>query len=45
MFPKGLINDVQIIATALSSSNESDLSFYGITGASLALLMTNASFE
>lgn len=45
MFPKWLINDVQIIATALSSSNESDLSFYGITGASLALLMTNASFE
>lgn len=45
MFPKWLINDVQIIATALSSSNESDLSFYWITGASLALLMTNASFE
>lgn len=45
MFPKGLINDVQIIATALSSSNESDLAFHGITGASLTLLMTNASFE
>lgn len=25
MFPKGFINDVQIIATALSSSNESDM--------------------
>ncbi|MDD3303142.1 MAG: polyribonucleotide nucleotidyltransferase [Candidatus Gracilibacteria bacterium] len=45
MFPKGIINDVQIIATALSSSNESDLAFHGITGASLALLMTNMSFE
>ena len=25
MFPKGLINDTQIIATALSSSNENDM--------------------
>jgi len=45
MFPKWIINDVQIIATALSSSNESDLAFHGITWASLALLMTNMSFE
>ncbi len=45
MFPKGFINDTQIIATALSSSNESDLWFFGITGASLALMMTWAPFE
>nr|MDD3720630.1 polyribonucleotide nucleotidyltransferase [Candidatus Gracilibacteria bacterium] len=45
MFPKGFINETQIIATALSSSNESDLSFHGITGASLTLLMTSAPFE
>ncbi len=45
MFPKWFINDTQIIATALSSSNESDLGFYGITGASLALLMSGAPFE
>lgn len=45
MFPKGFINDTQIIATALSSSNESDLGFLGITGASLALMMSGAPFE
>ncbi len=45
MFPKGFINDVQIIATVLSSSNESDLWFFGITGASLGLLMSGAPFE
>lgn len=45
MFPKGFINDVQIIATVLSSSNESDLGFFGITGASLGLLMSGAPFE
>ena len=45
MFPKWFINDVQIIATALSSSNESDLWFFWITWASLALMMTGAPFE
>ncbi len=45
MFPKWFINETQIIATALSSSNESDLSFHWITGASLTLLMTSAPFE
>lgn len=45
MFPKWLINDVQIIATALSSSNKSDLAFHGITWASLTLMMTSLSFE
>lgn len=45
MFPKWLINDTQIIATALSSSNESDMWFYWITWASLALLMSWAPFE
>lgn len=45
MFPKWFVNDTQIIATALSSSNESDLSFHWITWASLTLLMTSAPFE
>ncbi|MDD5213117.1 MAG: polyribonucleotide nucleotidyltransferase [Candidatus Gracilibacteria bacterium] len=45
MFPKGFINDTQIIAMALSSSGVSDLGFFGITGASLALMMTGAPFE
>ena len=39
MFPKGVCNDVQIISTILSSSGTSDFGFYGITGASLALLL------
>jgi polyribonucleotide nucleotidyltransferase len=37
MFPKGVISDVQIISTILSSSATSDFGFFGITGASLAL--------
>lgn len=45
MFPKWFINDVQIIATALSSSNESDMWFFWITWASLALMQTWAPFE
>lgn len=37
MFPKGTINDIQIISTIMSSSGTSDYGFYGVTGASLAL--------
>lgn len=37
MFPKGTLNEVQIISTIMSSSGTSDFGFYGITGASLAL--------
>lgn len=37
MFPKGTLNDIQIISTIFSSSGLSDFGFYGITGASLAL--------
>ena len=37
--------DAEIIATALSATNESDLGFFGITGASLALMMTGSPFE
>lgn len=39
MFPKGTLNDVQILSTILSSSGTSDFGFYGITGASLGLLL------
>lgn len=45
MFPKGFINDTQIIVTALSATGESDVGFYGIAWASLALLMTGTPFE
>lgn len=37
MFPKGTLNDIQIISTIMSSSGTSDFGFYGVTGASLAL--------
>jgi len=40
MFPKGIVNDTQIIATVLSSDDSRELGSWGITGASLALLQT-----
>jgi polyribonucleotide nucleotidyltransferase len=43
MFPKGVQNEVQIIATILSSSGVSDFGFYGITGASLSLMLAGVS--
>lgn len=39
MFPKGVLNEVQVISTILSSSGTSDFGFYGITGASLSLML------
>jgi polyribonucleotide nucleotidyltransferase len=39
MFPKGIVNDTQIIATVLSSDDSNDLGAWGISGASLALMM------
>ncbi len=45
MFPKGIINDTQILATVLSSDNSKELGSWGITGASLSLLMAGAPFE
>ena len=46
MFPKGVQNEVQIIATILSSSGKSDFGFWGITGASLSLMLSGlAQFE
>jgi polyribonucleotide nucleotidyltransferase len=39
MFPKGIINDTQVIATVLSASGEKELGFWGIIGASLGLMM------
>lgn len=45
MFPKGIINDTQVIATILSSDSTKDMWFQGITGASLALMASGAPFE
>jgi polyribonucleotide nucleotidyltransferase len=42
MFPKGITNEVQIIASILSSDGEREYGFHGITGASLALLLAGA---
>lgn len=45
MFPKGMINDTQIIATTLSSDNNCEMGSWGITSASLALMVAGAPFE
>ena len=46
MFPKGIVNDTQIIATVLSANNDSaDLGYWGITWASLALMQTGMPFD
>ncbi len=45
MFPKWIINDTQVIATVFSSDGTKELGFWGITGASLGLLMAGAPFE
>jgi polyribonucleotide nucleotidyltransferase len=45
MFPKGIINDTQVICTVLSASGEKELGFWGIIGASLGLQMAGAPFE
>ncbi len=45
MFPKGIINDTQIIVSVLSANWEKDLGSWGITTASLSLMMTWAPFE
>jgi polyribonucleotide nucleotidyltransferase len=45
MFPKGIVNDTQVICTVLSASGEKELGFWGIIGASLGLQMWGAPFE
>jgi len=45
MFPKGIINDTQILLTVLSATGEKDLGSWGVTCSSLALLMTGAPFD
>ncbi len=45
MFPKGIVNDTQVICTVLSSNGEKELGFWGIIGASLGLQMAGAPFE
>lgn len=45
MFPKGIINDTQILLTVLSATWEKDLGSWWITSASLWLMMSWAPFE
>ncbi len=45
MFGKGIVNDTQIICTVLSSDNNSELWSWGITTASLSLLVAGAPFD
>lgn len=43
MFPKGTRTEVQIISTIMSSSGVSDFGFFGITGASLSLMLAGVT--
>lgn len=45
MFPKGIVNDTQIIASVLSSSGERELGIWWITWASLWLIIAWTPFE
>ncbi len=45
MFPKWIVNDTQIIATVLSSAWEKELWTWGITGASMGLMMAGTIFD
>jgi polyribonucleotide nucleotidyltransferase len=45
MFPKGIVNDTQIIVSTLSASGKKELGSWGITSASLGLLMSGMPFE
>lgn len=43
MFPKNTRTEVQIISTIMSSSGASDFGFFGITGASLSLMLAGVN--
>ncbi|HEU5299162.1 MAG TPA: polyribonucleotide nucleotidyltransferase, partial [bacterium] len=45
LFPKGFRNDVQVIATVLSTDQENDASIAAINGASAALTLSPIPFE
>jgi len=45
MFPKGIVNDTQVICSVFSNDNNSEQGSWGITSASLWLLMAGAPFE
>ncbi len=45
LFPKGALNDVQVIVTALSFDYENSLDLLGLIGASTALTISDIPFE
>jgi polyribonucleotide nucleotidyltransferase len=45
LFPKGMINEVQVVLTALSSDPEYKIDILGIIGASAALTISNVPWE
>ncbi len=45
LFPEGLFNEVQVVATVLSSDGENDPDIMAIIGASLALHISDIPFE
>jgi polyribonucleotide nucleotidyltransferase len=45
LFPKGFRNDVQVIATVLSTDQENDPSVLAVNGASAALTISNIPFD
>ena len=45
LFPKGFLNEVQIIATVLSADQENDTDVLAICGASTALQISNIPFQ
>ncbi len=44
LFPKGSLNDVQVIVTALSFDHENSLDLLGLVGASAALMISDIPF-
>jgi polyribonucleotide nucleotidyltransferase len=45
LFPKGVFNEVQVIAVVLSSDGENDSDILAVNGASLALLISDIPFN
>lgn len=44
-FPKGALNDVQVVVTTLSVDNENDIDIPGLIGASAALTISDIPFD
>jgi len=44
-FPKGAVNDVQVVITTLSVDNENDIDIVGLVGASAALVISDIPFD